>query len=419
MANEEIHDEALSKHLLSLKKKVDASIPAKIQKHTGQNQVRPEVPSLCLVPTWLRSQNREAYWPSTISIGPLHSFKKDKEKMAVKISYMRSLFDRTGASEATERACMAAMLRMEPNVRQCYIQAKLEEGLELAQMMLIDGCFIVELLYKNYKQVKYDYNDPFLRNPSNYYAVQRDLVLLENQIPFFVLEELFSKTVGIITSAENNKPTLTNLVLSFFGDMMGMTQVGKQEIRYDTNPFHILHLLHSRYMPSTEDQLNYKYEEVPAHKYSATRLDMAGIKFQASKTYGDLFDIKFSTGFRCSCLCRGGSIEIPHFSIFESTEPLLKNLIAFEQSFPWVKSFFTSHAFLMDILIDYGRDVELLEEAGVIDNYLGSSEAVCRVFNDICKNIAVPRHFLYGRLLKDVMNFCTPWQCCKKKPLNK
>ncbi|XP_059669441.1 putative UPF0481 protein At3g02645 [Cornus florida] len=414
------------------------SIQQKISHNTESTQALenfgwsvPRIPVMHRVPDVLRRQKQKqhVYSPTTVSIGPIHNIGAEphlQEMEEIKLSYMHMLFNRCGQAKfkQAQKDCVDAMGAMEGDVQKCFAEVKLDKNPRLAEIILIDGCFLIELFFRNYRKEQ----DPILWNPFKYYAVQRDLLLLENQIPFFVLEKLFELLVKYIEVVEGkpNPSSVNECVISFFAGMMGLEinnaptedrynrtpsdiLTNKREAKVRT-PHHILHLLHTCYVPciyeeewKTWEQRN---KEVPGFKYAATQLDIAGVKLQAREKT-NLFKLKFTTPRHCFCLWRKGQFEIPPFTIDESTEPLLRNLIAFEQCNPGFLSFFTSHAFLMDILIDTEDDVKLLEEVGIISNCSGSREAVLQIFNDICKN-AVPRYFLYADLWKNVKDFCTP-----------
>ncbi|KAK2974714.1 hypothetical protein RJ640_007141 [Escallonia rubra] len=89
--------------------------------------------------------------------------------------------------------------------------------------------------------------------------------------------------------------------------------------------------------------------------------------------------------FSWFCQLSGRSrFEIPKLLISDTTETFLRNLIAFEQCCPDIERLYiTSYAYLMDTLIDSKEDVHLLENAGVIENYLGSDEAAFDLFNNL------------------------------------
>ncbi|XP_059665288.1 uncharacterized protein LOC132311405 isoform X2 [Cornus florida] len=356
----------------------------------------PRVHGMYEVPGVLREQNRDAYRPSCVSIGPLHRLgrKEDvKEMEAVKMRYMCQLLERNGTLVKT---VAKAMTTLSSRVKECYslcpkiaeygknigsqnlleilsqtfnflandlssyhisrYQIPLIEHLIYVRCIMIDGCFIIELLYKKYVEM----SDPILENHLKYDQVRRDLLLLENQIPFFVLEELFRLTVEPIQKAP----------------------------------------------------IWYQHKEKPTFKYSATKLQSVGVKFGPRFRRESLFDLKFSADRPCFCLWRRGHFKIPRFSINESTESLLRNLIAFEHCCPGIDNYFTSHAVTMSILLDSAEDVKLLEEAGVIRNQLGFSEAVSELFKDITSDEIIVRNqrLLYKDMWMQVMDFCTPWR---------
>ncbi|XP_028063805.1 uncharacterized protein LOC114267024 [Camellia sinensis] len=81
--------------------------------------------------------------------------------------------------------------------------------------------------------------------------------------------------------------------------------------------------------------------------------------------------------------------KIPTLALDDSVEPFLRNLIAYEQCCPGVPGYFTSYAILMDTLINTPKDVQVLEKAGIIRNYLGASEDASDLFNNLCKGIVL------------------------------
>ncbi|XP_059669439.1 putative UPF0481 protein At3g02645 [Cornus florida] len=404
MANEEIYyseeeQNELFERLESLKGRINGN-SENMKALMSFKTRRPMRSVMYRVPDALRQQNEDAYSPSSVSIGPLHAWDRPVRAMeGRKLSYMCCLFERTATYELTERDCMAAMIDMETVVEECYEEVKPFEHQRFAELMLIDGCFIIELFYRRCRKEE----DPILENPYHFSAIQHDSLLLENQIPFFVLEKLFELTIKRIPENNNTQHslTLTECVLSFFGDILMAKYIYPRE---DMNPYHILHLLHNCYLPPPEniawDYL--KDEDQVKSKHSATQFSNAGTKFQAGDYGTVIFDLKFSSAPTCFGLITKGYFKITPFYIYELTEPFLRNLIAFEQCCPSIYHFFTSHAFLMNILIDSEKDVKLLEDAGIIHNYLGSSETVAILFKDICKNV-VPRRIIYAKVYNLMM----------------
>ncbi|CAN1835957.1 UPF0481 protein At3g47200 [Linum perenne] len=78
------------------------------------------------------------------------------------------------------------MLRFNINVRASYSERfdKLSDT-KLAEIMLLDGCFILELFLRYSNSDLRLESDPIFTTSWMVLTLQRDLILLENQIPFF------------------------------------------------------------------------------------------------------------------------------------------------------------------------------------------------------------------------------------------
>ncbi|XP_059668886.1 UPF0481 protein At3g47200-like [Cornus florida] len=325
-----------------------------------------------------------------------------------KYSYMQRLFFRCQNHKQTRENCVNAMFEMESEVRKRYAGLNIvdenEEAakVKLLEMILVDGCFIIELLYKNYKRSTSTHMiiDSILDNYSMKSAVQHDLIRLENQIPFFILDKLFSLTVKTI-----DQFSLRECIFLFFKAMMGLPGIPKLDL--EIMPLHILSFLHSCYVPWNDDS-SLGTEQIKL-KYSATQLDLAGVKFKPAGFEMNLFNVNFYTDHSCFQVFRSSCFEIPPYQTF------LSNLIAFEQFSPVRKRHFTSHAFLINKLINTTKEVDLLIEAGVIHNYLGSSEEVARLYNNVCKNVYVGS-FYFTETCSQVTGYCNRfWPRCLAK----
>ncbi|GMQ11478.1 hypothetical protein CsSME_00054109 [Camellia sinensis var. sinensis] len=122
------------------------------------------------------------------------------------------------------------------------------------------------------------------------------------------------------------------------------------------------------------------------------RQNSSGVKLQPCTSS----EIKFYVVGTPFGWCRRARFEIPTLAIDDSTDLFFRNLIAFEQCFcfPGFERRFTSYANLMDKLISTVKDVEVLEKAGVIRDFLGSREEAVHLFNKLCKDVGVhPFHF--------------------------
>ncbi|KAJ6328330.1 hypothetical protein OIU77_010092 [Salix suchowensis] len=84
----------------------------------------------------------------------------------------------------------------EGDIKRCYAASSFQISSEwFPKMILLDAVFIFELFLKSeeYSGDRTMYQDDFIiGKPWLRAAIQRDLILLENQLPFFILEELYN-----------------------------------------------------------------------------------------------------------------------------------------------------------------------------------------------------------------------------------
>ncbi|XP_042485176.1 UPF0481 protein At3g47200-like [Macadamia integrifolia] len=357
----------------------------------------PTLPSNCTiyrVPEMLRKVKPEAYTPRLVSIGPFHSQKEHLKPMeAHKLQYLNEFLGRT--SQVTLVDYVNAMTELEERVRKCYSEIINLKKDDLIKMLVIDGCFIVELFLRRDKWEQYR-DDPILSKTWMSRTIMRDLILLENQLPLFVLQKL--KILVNRGNAEVRANTLIELAELFFRGILlhqrpakhhqnvsDLEKLAKNEESED-DPLgkkHFLDLLRHAHLPSTPmiSENHGKFRRI----HSATELhEAAHVKFSlGSQTC--LFDITFSFE----------TLKIPPIRIGDWTESLLRNLIAFEQCHSDCTKYMTAYATLMDGLIVSPKDVELLEKNGIIDNFIGRPEKVAELFNKLLEEVTIPLNDFY------------------------
>ncbi|KAG6781507.1 hypothetical protein POTOM_014417 [Populus tomentosa] len=128
---------------------------------------------------------------------------------------------------------------------------------------------------------------------------------------------------------------------------------------------------------------------------NAKELKEAGIKFKKREGSSRLFDVVF---------LENGTIEIPCLKIYDKTESLFRNLVAYEQCSRRKHLYVTNYTTLMDCLINTQEDVQILRHSGIIENGLGDDGMVCSLFNNLCKNVILSqrRHFCYNKVFDGV-----------------
>ncbi|GLT35162.1 hypothetical protein SLA2020_096380 [Shorea laevis] len=338
------------------------------------------------VPRQLYEVNEKAYEPEIISIGPYHRGKNHLKMMEVhKVRFLGMLLDRTNGH--TAELFVAALRGMVENACNCYSESSSISTEDFLEMLVLDGCFIVELIHQIFGGKLDEY---VFRLESTLSDILHDLILFENQLPFFVLWELFGIMKG------NGRNFYIKCLLELFSvDMPGL----RVDVVYDNTSIrrvkHLLDLVHGNWLPSREVMED--YSQAPkdgkwSFIRSATELREAGIRFKKGEG-NSLFDIMF----------RNGVLEIPMIEITDSTESLYRNVIVCEQFEKENPKYLIEFTTFMDCLINSEKDVELLRHCGIIENWLGNDEAVATVFNRVGDNVSVDVFCeFYARICNDV-----------------
>ncbi|VVA14213.1 PREDICTED: UPF0481 [Prunus dulcis] len=208
--------------------------------------------SIYKVPKNLRKVKDEAYNSRVVSIGPFHLGNHALVAMRHhKWQYMQYFFARIEDHQQSLQClevCTNAIYDLDEKVRGCYSEKidHIDKNV-LAEIMLLDGCFILELFlrYDQHLNMKLeDESDPIFNSAWMIAALRHDLILLENQIPFFILKSLYDAMKSHLKGTPNS---VTSLALKFFE----MNQKSTKE-EPDTKNHHLLHLLHKFYLPNLD-----------------------------------------------------------------------------------------------------------------------------------------------------------------------
>ncbi|KAH0988816.1 hypothetical protein GBA52_000299 [Prunus armeniaca] len=406
---------------------VDIENPLETSMRRELDSLSPLSSSCCIykVPKRLRCVNGKAYTPQVISIGPLHHGKKALKAMEEhKKRYLQDFLRRTAAS-LTE---FTKIIRdKEEQLRSCYSETIKFSSDKFVRIILVDAAFIIELLLRACGHVASGHKDDRIFNkPRMLQDLWPDLQLLENQLPFFFLEDLFNK-ITVSYSSELSMIDLSYKFLKAALDLEGeeySLQIISSPRRYpkvehlldfirnlhlpklkepyqsnegpSTTPC-ITKLIRTLHLPILEesDQSN----EGPSTAPCITKLHRAGVKFKL-RSSRNLFDIKFKDGI----------LEIPKLNIDDHTELTLRNLIAFEQCHCY-NNYISDYVSLMDNFVNTEKDVEYLLKYKIVEHMLGDDIEVCTLINKLGRGVVLDRdHYHFATLSKRLNSYCEkPW----------
>ncbi|KAJ3684521.1 hypothetical protein LUZ61_013685 [Rhynchospora tenuis] len=386
------------------------------------------------IPRSMGSIYPEAFKPNVVSIGPYHRGSPFLKGMEIE---KRQFLELNLWSKGNNAWALYVedMAKMEGDARDYYPELGTStDSQEFVSMMLLDGYYILGLLYP-WSFVKVHSNEA-----RNTVDVWHDLLLLENQIPFSVVERIYEQWAQDFGDHEQTKikrlrdqaTSLIESVLCYLSIPFAIDPCQRPE-----KIEHLLHLFHTYFKPtklcsctsaidnhaSTNITLNllsqYSFHRLASlfnqfvliisfwvcnlynrrqqqsecsestcqnsmhwhlHLHRAVQYDEVGIKFRAKETTGhnqhSLLDIIFSNNV----------LEIPCLCVDESTAWLFGNLIAFEQTNRPIEKDVTAYVMFMSQLMDTPEDVALLSREGIVRHQLNNRD-VSTLFANLAREV--------------------------------
>ncbi|KAI3668865.1 hypothetical protein L6452_40081 [Arctium lappa] len=252
---------------------------------------------------------------------------------------------------------------------------------EIARMMVMDACFILEF---SYKLCMGGFDENMVLAPAMIY----DLLLIENQLPFFVLQDIFECTCSRFAPeiASLNKLVFVLVqVVNIFKTNLTLMENDDEGGEHD----HILGLMHKCYQPSHPPRSDFSNSTI----HSAVELDRAGVNFKPhhdpAPEWCMAIELESPTlvcfSWHWPWAWGKPTLRMPVLCIHDDTELVLRNLIAYEQFCPQVRNYITSYAAAIDMLINDQEDVAILVESKVVVNSIGSNQEAATMINQICK----------------------------------
>ncbi|KAJ9702532.1 hypothetical protein PVL29_004325 [Vitis rotundifolia] len=351
----------------------------------------------------------EAYTPRVVSIGPLHHGEEHLVAMEEhKLRYLQNFLSESGK---TLEECVEIISREEKSARDCYTESINMSSKEFVEMILLDGCFIIEVIlgFRNCRTIKPD--DRIFNKPGLIFDVRRDMALLENQLPFFLLLTLYRLlTVMAVPGHQNDYYSFLLLSVEFFKLYSQIPKaksceeiietIAKKASSTDEEIKHLVELLIVCQQPPSPSRLlkPSDFKLIP----TATKLHEEGVRFELGSKNDPLLDIDYRRS--------DGVLKIPKLKLAHRCESLFRNLISFEQCHYLKGLYITDYIFLMDQLINTSKDVDVLVNKGIIDNWLGDNVAVTNLFNSLLINTVGGDDFYFAGIFEGINEYCNvPW----------
>ncbi|OMP00698.1 hypothetical protein COLO4_12435 [Corchorus olitorius] len=335
------------------------------------------------VPKSIRQAKEEDYTPQLISIGPLHyGNEKLGEMEKHKLRYLKKFRART--SNSTLENFLSFIEDNEGRIRKCYEKPVSFVSTKLRKMILCDAIFIIELFIRYFQ----DQNDDVLvSKPWLKRDIKVDLILLENQLPFFVLVTLYNRAGPL----PNCPSDFLELACNFFNINIASVSPRRDEIKHFTD-LKRWKLVENHPKPRSGRRRASEDIKWVDNLCNATKLHEAGVNFKVARYYSGLLNIDFSKK----------ELIIPPLIVHPYSESHTRNVIALEQCHYPQTAYVSAYIYFLVHLINTEEDVELLVKKGIIINRMGSVAAVADLFN---KHLEGVERFstCYQHIARDLM----------------
>ncbi|KAG6660056.1 UPF0481 protein At3g47200-like [Carya illinoinensis] len=394
-------------------------------------------PKIQKVPLLLQDHNHfdKYFKPRIVALGPIHH---DTPKYQPAEEYklrMTNCFVKESGKDAVSLYNV-----VENNIkqlRQCFDEKVTEKysDQDLAWMLFVDGCAILQSIHcavsntcKDWK-MKYDLMA---------FGTQ-DLFLLENQLPYKLLEDLMNSST--------KKDELEKCINEFINMQASTPKAGTKETRMplrwpgflgkrkshgpdageqnkmddkikskavlvdeegttERDPNHLLDLLRTRIIGAKPKRSTSGDKKGTLRSCrNVEELRAAGIQVKSWEGADSLIEIRFNK------FLYAGHLWLSPIMVDDSMGPKFLNLIAYEMCPDFYNDFeITSYISFLDSLIDNTNDVMELRIAGILQNHLGSDKEVARLFNEIGTDL-VPDADAYATVDADIQShYDTPWK---------
>ena len=403
--------------------------------------------SIFRVPSTLQRCNSSCYRPQLLGLGPYHRWNPELQHMErQKLSSAR----RAARRSRHFRLVVDKLALLERRLRASYgdhIQCNRET---LAWAFAIDGCFLLELLRSiSAKKCTRD-------------VILRDLILLENQIPLWVLQKL---------EVEGEQSFPAECIVELVKEISPFVLTG-EDLVFSESCAHLLEFLYDSVVPKSvrnsillEVQRDDQEEEdgnqeawvthgrklaswlehmkpfleipwrmiasLPAIAPLVLLLEHLLSNAQNSEEDENTSEVGplaaeeiavpsaaelIAAGVRFAPMSGGptrvsfdmktGIFRLPVVSLNENTETTLRNLVAYEATSPATgPEFVARYVELMNGIVDSSDDVRLLRESGVVKNFMKNDEVAAGFWNGMSRSVQLTRVPTLDEAIKEVNRY--------------
>ncbi|XP_014515221.1 putative UPF0481 protein At3g02645 [Vigna radiata var. radiata] len=402
--------------------------------------------SIFSVPKLLMASDPDSYVPQQVAIGPYHYWRPELYEMQrYKIAAAKRFQKRLQSCNLD--TLIDQLTKLEQRVRSCYHKFLDFNGETLVWMMAVDASFLLEFLqvYAMQEGAKVQrvsssmsHLVDYAGKKSAHNAILRDIVMLENQIPLFVLRKMLEFKFSSLEAADD---MLSMMFIGLFKEISPFKMMEEYPNIQVSESVHLLDFLYDLIVPKSEQQPDTIEAELPWKivsnlpglkllkqpvEYfffsqekgesvsssskslmnkppsveeitipSVTDLLNCGVRFVA--TAGSISNMSFDTKTR--------TFYLPTIGLDVNSEVFLRNLVAYEASVASGPLVIARYTELMNGIIDSEEDAKILREKGIIMNHLKSDKEVANLWNGMSKSLRLSRVAELDKVIEDVNKY--------------
>ncbi|OAY76488.1 UPF0481 protein [Ananas comosus] len=293
-----------------------------------------------------------------------------------------------------------------------YYSADLSEfnSESFLELLLVDACFILFVIstFEDYADGSWskgedgtEYLNLLMDVKVNAKQIKLDLLMLENQIPFFAIEELLKASTN---QANFEKNLIESQALLFFDDIYprrdrdkGIRDVDSPRVPRGKYEFGAASLL-------------FRKTDLTLGIPSATELRQSATRFRKEAS-GSFLDITFEN---CGVMKVCGVVKIPTLHILDYSSTIFHNLVAFEKQYKGSGRCVVAYSACMAHLLQSKEDVKLLRKSGILANTNVNDIDAVNLFASLSEEIGgslMPDdlHALYSQVTKHHRQWRSRW----------
>ncbi|KAL5832042.1 hypothetical protein ACOSQ4_017396 [Xanthoceras sorbifolium] len=347
------------------------------------------------IPKKMRQSNEGLFTLYIVSIGPLHHGREELQAMEEhKIRYLQQFLQRT---QINLKDFLIFIKNKEERLRNCYAETIPFKSQDFVEMILLDAVFLIEFLLRYSFRNFVTSGDRIFVKPRLIKDIRHDIWSVENQIPFFILEDLIELARTRMIDECYEGVFMSKLISKFSRGLCELLSIDRSLIEINFSEAKHFPDLLKRCIEPPDHELDIRNESIyyPTPP-TITELHQAGVKFRVGSR-NTLLDIRFDKG----------TLEIPKLRI-KNIGIFLQNVLIFER-LHCKTNYVNDFALLLSFLVSSPKDAELLIQNGIIENTESvAASTFCQQFG---KNGRIKyKKFYYTGLARDLNAYCkSPW----------